>query len=359
MTVRDRRATANATPPAHATASTTASALPAAAGSRDPPTALRRTAAGTAAARKLRLPTAAIAARAGTATSSPRTKTCATHVPSANVSTQVAEKRPQPVSSPMTSARPRPIGGQPRSARANRLRSRGGERQDRQRIVLPARGRRRWRGRGRRMPSSEPWRPDPRGADVGGRRPGRRARVHTVVTRRGAPGSRARRATGVGGRRCRLCPRRSSSRAGGRLADRRPRIGRDGLPLYVDHAVRMRTGSAASRACLVLRTVLARVGVLPRIDRPVRAARLPVPRRPGPLGIERLVLREVVAGGTGCRAVGRPIGTAAGPVPRRSCSATGSGGTRPAAGSARAGLARTRRTGLGRRRPRPIASMAL
>ena len=53
----------------------------------------------------------------------------------------------------------------------------------------------------------------------------------------------------------------------------------------------------AARPCLVLRSVLARVCVLARVQRPVRAGRRAVPAAAGPVGVERLVDGLVVTGG--------------------------------------------------------------
>ena len=69
-------------------------------------------------------------------------------------------------------------------------------------------------------------------------------------------------------------------------------------------AVRVRAGAAAAcpgRApgpCLVLRSVLARVGVFLRVERPVRAAGRAVPAGAAPVGLERVGVGAVVGGRT-------------------------------------------------------------
>src|SRR6185369_11489517 len=92
-------------------------------------------------------------------------------------------------------------------------------------------------------------------------------------------------------------------------------------------------GSGAARAGLVLRPVLARIGIFLRVDRPVGAARRSVPRRAVPTGLERLLVGALVRGrarrGRG-RWPARRRGTT-GPTPGRGWSTgPGSGGVGPA-----------------------------
>ena len=62
-------------------------------------------------------------------------------------------------------------------------------------------------------------------------------------------------------------------------------------------AARLARPRRPTRAGLVLRSVLARVGVFLRVDGPVRPARRPVPARAAPVGLERLGIGPVVRGG--------------------------------------------------------------
>ena len=70
-----------------------------------------------------------------------------------------------------------------------------------------------------------------------------------------------------------------------------------------------------ARPALVLRPVLARVGVLLRVDRPVGAARGAVPGPAGPVGLERLLLGGVVRGRAERRLLARATCALPGAVP--------------------------------------------
>ena len=205
----------------------------------------------------------------------------------------VAANRPQPVSSPTSHPMPRAIGSQPMTARTMR----------------PRRPPKRSSVSARAMSAAAR-------AEVGRRRVGRGGRV-AVVGRRGVTLARGegrarrrrprRRRRGVAPSRRqtprlrRSIPTTSSSCGSGRPPSRlgsdacgSSGRGRVRLPVASGAASRRPRAGGAPGACLVLRPVLARVGVFLRVERPVRAARRAVPARAAPVGLERTGIGAVV-----------------------------------------------------------------
>ena len=282
----------------------------------------------------------------------------------ATVSSQPAANRPQPEISPPAQPMPSAIGAQPTRARATRPTVPGWASSSHVRTasrrasaLRPGRRRRRAAGRPRRRarlrrvagraplaealrsragrrpspPTTTPWCAWS-AARVRRRRPGRRP------GRRRRPAGRCRRrrcgvvlGRGVRARR-RRWPIGAASGAVGRVGLRSGASGSSGSP-----AVQLPAGP-----CLVLRPVLARIGVLLGVERPVRPRRGPVPRRPAPVGLERLGLGAVVRGRAERRLVRRSLGTRrparAGRSSAAAARAAGSGGPRvpaPPVGRAR------------------------
>ena len=150
---------------------------------------------------------------------------------------------------------------------------------------------------------------------VRGHRPGRRrAPARRGSRRRGRPGGIACRRFPPGGGRVRRWWRRGpAGRRGVRRVDVL-RLGGGVIRWRFDPAGRSprcresRIGGIAATATsagLVFGAVLARVGVLLGIDRPVRARGRPIPRRTAPLGLERIGVGLVVRR----RAEGRSLAT--------------------------------------------------
>ena len=220
-----------------------------------PPIAASTSEAGIAAARVMAVATTATDASRGTRTRRASTASCATRVTGAAAGSQVAANRPQPDSSPTAQPMPSAIGAQPTTARATRPANE----------PLPASSQ---RSTSRRAARRSVGRRERSGALVAAADPAAGRARRTL--RRDRPGRR--RPTTDGPRR-RAAPAVAVPRGGGPA----PRVGR----------VPPTSPSCASAGRppgprLVLRAVLARVGVLLRVERPVRPGRRAVPARRRP-----------------------------------------------------------------------------
>ena len=140
------------------------------------------------------------------------------------------------------------------------------------------------------------------GGGGGGTR-GRRARISVVG------GPRAEVGRTVGDRLVRPCRRRVRRGVAVRTID-------------------VRASTRPAGTGLVVRPVLAGVGIFLRIDRPVRAARCAVPRGAAPARLERLLVCALVRGRPGrCRLLGRPpVRRSATTAARAGCRILGAGG---------------------------------
>ena len=130
------------------------------------------------------------------------------------------------------------------------------------------------------------------------------------------------------------------------------RLGRLGRLVRRSSGTRSR-GRRSPRPCLVLGSVLARVGVLLRVDRPIRAARRPVPARAAPVGFEWASVGTVVRR--------RPERRLASPATRPGTRGTTAGKAisgRAASGRPAADRPWPGRTGSGRRLARALTRSA-
>ena len=267
---------------------------------------------------------------------------------------QVAAARPQPVCSPASQPRPNAIGSQATTAWTSRqrpcavrssvrarprsvaaaARSGGGGSTSAVagRAVAPRRDGRRRRPRSRRLrpghrtlagPHPLPWMRPARTRcssptttrSCGPARIGRPRRVW--LSREARPG-RARRGAGIG------------------IGVRGDAVGRIGV---VGHGIDRGAGAGRLRPCrppgpcLVLRSVLAGIRVLLRVDRPVGPARGAVPARAAPVGFEGTCLGPVVGGRAEGRLAAGPGRTCAGRTARRRRAGRAARGARPATGA--------------------------
>ena len=260
------------------------------------PVADRMSAATIAAANSASAAIVAIEATTGTTSSRARTATWRISTNGSADPSQVAANRPQPVSSPTIQPMPKAIGSQPMTARATRPRTPPSRSSVSARMMSSAArprsgggcaadARRRSSAHGPASAADGSASAGASAARSGGRS---RRRVPPRACRVGRPGRRVRDRLAdrpVGRSRARpgaSAPTSSARRGAGRSGD--PAVRRCG----VGRADLGRPGPHRSPGpCLVLRSVLARVRVFLRVERPVRAARRPVPAGAAPVGLER------------------------------------------------------------------------